>query len=114
MQYREAIEWLFGTQWFGIKLGLEGPRRLLKEFLAFPDHGVRVVHVAGTNGKGSTCAMIDRIARSSGMRTGLFTSPHLVDYRERIRVSGEMMPEEAVAEGLTELREICERLEAKR
>ena len=112
MQYREAIEWLFGTQWFGIKLGLEGPRRLLKEFLAFPDHGVRVVHVAGTNGKGSTCAMIDRIARSSGMRTGLFTSPHLVDYRERIRVSGEMMPEEAVAEGLTELREICERLEA--
>lgn len=111
MTYKEAIGWLFGTQQFGIKLGLEGPRNLLKEFLAYPKHGVKVAHVAGTNGKGSVCAMMDRVARSCGMRTALFTSPHLIDYRERMRVSGEMISEERCAELLTEIREVCEKLE---
>lgn len=111
MTYSEAIDWLFSTQMFGIKLGLEGPRQLLKEYLAFPAHGVQVIHIAGTNGKGSTCAMIDRIARSAGKRTGLFTSPHLIDYRERIQVSGVEIPEESCAAMLTELRSICEKLE---
>ena len=111
MNYREAIDWLFATQMFGIKLGLEGPRRLLKEFLAFPRHGVVVIHVAGTNGKGSTCAMMDAIARACGKRTGLFTSPHLIDFRERIQVSGVEIPEEEAAAGLTELRALCERLD---
>jgi dihydrofolate synthase / folylpolyglutamate synthase len=111
MRYQEAIDWLFSTQMFGIKLGLDGPRRLLKEALAHPAHGVTVIHVAGTNGKGSTCAMIDSIARACGRRTGLFTSPHLIDYRERIKVSGRDMPEDACAAGLTELRAICESLE---
>ena len=111
MTYAEAIDWLFSTQTFGIKLGLEGPKQLLKEFQAFPKHGVKVVHVAGTNGKGSTCAMIDSLARATGKRTGLFTSPHLVDYRERIQVSGRQISEERCAEMLTELRTICESLE---
>jgi dihydrofolate synthase / folylpolyglutamate synthase len=111
MDYTKAIEWLFGTQQFGIKLGLEGPQRLLKEFLAFPQHGVKVAHVAGTNGKGSTCAMMDRVARACGQRTGLFTSPHLIDYRERMRVSGEMISEARCAELLTEIRAVCEKLE---
>ena len=56
MNYREAIDWLYSTQMFGIKLGLEGPTRLLRDFLAFPPHRTKVIHVAGTNGKGSTCA----------------------------------------------------------
>jgi dihydrofolate synthase/folylpolyglutamate synthase len=111
MDYKEAIDWLFGTQQFGIKLGLEGPRNLLKEFLAFPKHGVQVAHVAGTNGKGSVCAIMDRCARSCGKRTALFTSPHLIDYRERMRVSGEMISEERCAELLTDARELCARLE---
>ena len=111
MHYQESIDWLFSTQMFGIKLGLDGPRHLLKQFLAYPAHGVQVIHVAGTNGKGSTCAMIDSIARACGRRTGLFTSPHLVDYRERIRVSGEEIPEEDCAALLTELRALCERME---
>jgi dihydrofolate synthase/folylpolyglutamate synthase len=111
MNYREAIDWLFSTQMFGIKLGLDGSRRLLKEYLAFPDHGTRVIHVAGTNGKGSTCAMIDSVARACGLRTGLFTSPHLVDYRERIQVSGRQIPEENCAAMLTELRAICGRFD---
>ena len=111
MDYREAIDWLFGTQQFGIKLGLDGPRKLLKECLAFPKHGVKVAHVAGTNGKGSVCAMMDSVARACGRRTGLFTSPHLIDYRERMRVSGEMISEERCAELLTEVRVVCEGLE---
>ena len=111
MHYREAIDWLFSTQMFGVKLGLDGPRRLLREFLAHPAPGVTVIHVAGTNGKGSTCAMIDSIARAAGRRTGLFTSPHLIDYRERIRVSGQEIPEEPGAARLTQLRAICETLD---
>ncbi|MFT3990874.1 MAG: folylpolyglutamate synthase/dihydrofolate synthase family protein [Luteolibacter sp.] len=111
MTYPEAIDWLFSTQTFGIKLGLEGPRHLLKQYLAYPSHGVKVIHVAGTNGKGSTCAMIDSISRACGRRTGLFTSPHLIDYRERIQVSGQQIPEDRCAEMLTELRGLCESLE---
>jgi dihydrofolate synthase/folylpolyglutamate synthase len=111
MNYRESIDWLFSTQMFGIKLGLDGPRRLLKHALAYPSHGVKVIHVAGTNGKGSTCAMVDSVARAAGVRTGLFTSPHLVDFRERIRVSGEEIPEESCADMLTDLRALCESLD---
>ncbi len=111
MNYREAIDWLFSTQMFGIKLGLEGAQRLLSEFLAYPAHATKVIHVAGTNGKGSTCAMIDSIARACGSRCGLFTSPHLIDFRERIKVSGREIPADACALMLTRLREICERME---
>ena len=112
MHYREALDWLFSTQMFGIKLGLDGARTLLREFLAFPPHGTRVIHVAGTNGKGSTCAMIDSVARACGRRCGLFTSPHLVDYRERIRVSGNLIPMDECAAMLTELRGICESMDS--
>ena len=111
MTYPEAIDWLFSTQMFGIKLGLEGPRRLLRETLAYPAHGVKVIHVAGTNGKGSTCAMIDSIARACGLRTGLFTSPHLVDYCERTKVSGRDIPQDECARLLTALRRVCEVME---
>jgi dihydrofolate synthase/folylpolyglutamate synthase len=97
--YREALSWLYGTQRFGIKLGLENVQRLLAE-LKVPGINQRIVHVAGTNGKGSVCAMLDSICRAQGYRTGLFTSPHLVSYRERIRVNGEMIEEQEVADGL--------------
>jgi dihydrofolate synthase/folylpolyglutamate synthase len=103
--YPEALAWLYGTQRFGIKLGLENVQRLLRE-LAVPEKGQRIIHVAGTNGKGSVCAMIDSIGRAAGFRTGLFTSPHLVTYRERIRVKGEMIGQEDVARGLGILREM--------
>ena len=103
--YNDALAWLYGTQRFGIKLGLENIQRLLRE-LDVPGKGQRVVHVAGTNGKGSVCAMIDAVCRAQGYRTGLFTSPHLVTYRERIQVDGEMIAEEKVAEGLTLIRQV--------
>ncbi len=106
MKYQEAIDWLYSTQMFGIKLGLEAPKRLLREFLAFPKHSTQVIHVAGTNGKGSTCAMIDSLGRSLAQRTGLFTSPHLIDYCERIRVSGREIPQDRAAELITDLRDL--------
>lgn len=112
MNYQQSIEWLFSTQLFGIKLGLDGPRRLLREFLAFPAYGVKVIHVAGTNGKGSTCALIDSVARAGALKTGLFTSPHLIDFRERIMVAGRQVGEDDCARLLSELREICEEFDS--
>src|SRR6266853_227836 len=126
VNYREALAWLYATQRFGIKLGLENIERLLHSLsidfarlnlgsarASRAVSGVspetipfRVIHVAGTHGKGSVCAMIDAIARAAGYRTGLFTSPHLVSFRERVRVNGEKMSEDKVAGGLTEIREL--------
>jgi len=108
MKYQEALEWLYSTQHFGIKLGLDVTRKVLRQFLAFPDYGVKVVHVAGTNGKGSTCAMLDALGCAAGLKVGLFTSPHLIHYRERIRVAGEMISEEEVARYITELKELVQ------
>jgi dihydrofolate synthase/folylpolyglutamate synthase len=103
--YQAALAWLYSLQRFGIKLGLENIRRLI-DALHIDLGKARVIHVAGTNGKGSVCAMIDSICRAQGYRSGLFTSPHLVTFRERIRVNGEMISEEVVADGLTNIREI--------
>jgi dihydrofolate synthase / folylpolyglutamate synthase len=103
--YEEALAWLYSTQQFGIKLGLENIRGLLKT-LGDPQRSLAFLHVAGTNGKGSVCAMLDAVLRASGRRIGLYTSPHLVDFRERIRVNGRKISPEAVASGLTILREI--------
>lgn len=105
MNYTQAIAWLYETQHRGIKLGLEQIRRLLDE-LGFHGSGRRFIHVAGTNGKGSVCAMLDSICRAQGIRTGLYTSPHLVSFRERIKLDGEMISEEDVASGLARIREI--------
>ena len=105
MNYSEALAWLYSLQRFGIKLGLENIRRLIAELHADLSRA-RVIHVAGTNGKGSVCAMIDSICRAQNYRTGLFTSPHLVSFRERIRVNGKKISEEAAANGLTKIREL--------
>lgn len=105
MNYREALAWLYGLQRFGIKLGLENIRRLIDE-LHVDLGSARVIHVAGTNGKGSVCAMIDAMCREQKYRTGLFTSPHLVTFRERIRVNGEMISEDGIATGLTRIRDL--------
>ncbi|MBA3883385.1 MAG: bifunctional folylpolyglutamate synthase/dihydrofolate synthase [Chthoniobacterales bacterium] len=103
--YKASVAWLFGTQLFGIKLGLDNIHRLLAA-LDLPAASHRIIHVAGTNGKGSVCAMIESIARAQGYRTGLFTSPHLVSFRERIQVDGEQISKDAVVRGLNELRNV--------
>jgi len=103
--YKEALAWLYSLQRFGIKLGLENIKRLIRA-QATDLSNATVIHVAGTNGKGSVCAMIDSICRAGKHRTGLFTSPHLVTFRERIRVNGKMISEKEVAAGLTNLRKL--------
>jgi dihydrofolate synthase/folylpolyglutamate synthase len=80
----------------GMRLGL-GPMQEACERLGHPERSIPVVHVAGTNGKGSVCAMVEAIARSAGMRTGLYTSPHLSRFAERIRIDGEPLTDEALA-----------------
>lgn len=106
MEPTTPLDWLYSTQWFGVKLGLGNMERLLREALANPAPGVKVLHVAGTNGKGSVCAIADSVARALGIKTGLFTSPHLVDFRERIRVNGEMIPADDLDRELDQLREL--------
>ncbi|MEO6053971.1 MAG: folylpolyglutamate synthase/dihydrofolate synthase family protein [Chthoniobacterales bacterium] len=110
MTYHESLEWLFSTQKFGIKLGLESVWRLL-DVLGNPQVGLRFIHVAGTNGKGSVCAMTESILREAGYRTGLFTSPHLVDFCERIQVGGAKIPEGFVTKGLNQIHDLSAKWE---
>ena len=102
MTFDESLAWLNSTQFFGIKLGLENTVRLL-DHLGNPEQRLRILHVAGTNGKGSVCAMMDSIFRKTGLRSGLYTSPHLCDFRERILVGGSMISKDATAEVLGRL-----------
>ena len=96
MTYSAAIDYLYGLQKHGIKLGLETMQALMDQ-LGHPEQRFRTLHIAGTNGKGSTAAMAAAILQASGLRVGLYTSPHLVEFRERIRVNGEMIPDVCVA-----------------
>lgn len=106
--YTEAIRWLYSTQAAGIKLGLENVRRLL-DALGNPHRQLPCIHVAGTNGKGSVSAMLDSVGRAAGLRTGLYTSPHLVRFNERIQVSGQPITDEEVLAGLNVIREAIAR-----
>jgi dihydrofolate synthase / folylpolyglutamate synthase len=86
----------------GIHLGLETERAILKG-LGFPELAYASVHVAGTNGKGSVCAMIESVLRAAGHRTGLYTSPHLVRFSERVRVEGRPIADADLAERFVEV-----------
>lgn len=100
---RAALEWLFGFQNRGVKLGLDNVRALLAS-LGHPEAELRCAHVAGTNGKGSVCAMTAAVARAAGVRTGLFTSPHLVRFNERIQVDGVPISDDEIVDGLSVIR----------
>lgn len=92
----ESLRCLYSRTSHGIKLGLELEAELLEK-LGNPQLRMPHVHVAGTNGKGSVCAMIESVLRTAGYRTGLYTSPHLVRFNERIRVAGECVSDEELA-----------------
>lgn len=109
MGYRETIEYLFGLRKHGIKLGLENPMKLLARF-GNPQGSFKSVHVAGTNGKGSTAAALASMLRRAGLRTGLFTSPHLISFTERIRVDDAEITEEEVISLAQEIRARAEGL----
>ena len=102
MTYAEAIQFLYSLRWFGTKLGLSNTLKLA-ELAGNPEHKLRFIHVAGTNGKGSTCAMLESIYRQAGRRVGLFTSPHLNSFRERIQINRELISEADVVRMLDEL-----------
>ncbi len=99
---QRQLEELWGLERRHVKPGLEGTRAMLAA-LGDPQARFRSVHVAGTNGKGSVSALVERVLRAAGVRTGLFTSPHLVDFRERLRVSGQWPAERVLAERLEAL-----------
>ncbi len=94
--YRAALDALFARTTGQWKLGLERVTGFLAE-LGDPHRDLRVLHVAGTNGKGSVCAMLEAALRARGLRVGKYTSPHLVDFRERFIVNGQPIPDEAIA-----------------
>src|SRR5882724_11153993 len=95
MTYQDAIRFLYDLRWFGTKLGLANPFKLAA-LAGNPHRHLRFIHVAGTNGKGSTCAMLESIYRASGLRVGLFTSPHLVSFGERIQVNRQPISESEI------------------
>ena len=102
MTYQQAIDWLYELRLLGSKLGLENPRRLAA-LAGNPQGRLKIIHVAGTNGKGSVCAMLECIYRAQGYKTGLFTSPHLVSFRERIQVNREWVSKEDIIQQVGEM-----------
>ena len=102
---KRLLDWLYSTQLYGVKLGLENTRKLM-EALKLPPVGQKFIHVAGTNGKGSVCAFSHSLLKAAGINAGLFTSPHLIHFRERIRDAERMINPDEVAEELTALRDL--------
>src|SRR5580698_5429902 len=104
MNYQQTIDYLYSQLPLFTRVGasaykanLDNTIELCKR-LGAPQYKFKSVHVGGTNGKGSTSHMIASVLQSAGYKTGLYTSPHLKDFRERIRINGEMIPEQAVVD----------------
>ncbi len=104
--YAEATAFLYGLRRFGWRPGLATIERLLA-LAGDPQRGIPFLHIGGTNGKGSTAAMLDAVLRASGHRTGLYTSPHLLSFTERIRVNGEPIDEAEMIALTEELKALC-------
>ena len=113
MRFEEAVQYLYGLghEILALKLGLRNTELLL-EALDNPQLAFPAVQIAGTNGKGSTAAMLDSICRAAGIRSGLYTSPHLVSITERIRIAGERISENDFARYVSTVREASEKIEA--
>jgi dihydrofolate synthase/folylpolyglutamate synthase len=109
--YADAIQFLYGLQIFGTNFGLENTHKLAA-LAGNPQTQLRFIHVAGTNGKGSTCAMLESIYRAAGLRVGLFTSPHLVSFRERIQVNRQLIPESELVQLVEEIQPLLKEFPA--
>ena len=105
------LEELYSLQRLGIKVGLEHTAKLLDE-IGNPHQKLRLVHVAGTNGKGSTCSILTKILISHGFKVGLYTSPHLIRFNERIQINGCQIPDEYIATFFNENRAKIKEIEA--
>ena len=109
MTYRDAVHKINSLLRFGMKPGLERIQALLDR-MGNPQKQLKFVHVAGTNGKGSACALLSSVLREAGYRTGLFTSPYITDFRERFQINGEEIPEETLARILGRLMPMVEEM----
>ncbi len=103
MTYEQALKVIHRTDWKGSRLGLERIRELLSR-LKNPERDLKFIHVAGTNGKGSVSVMLASVLSAAGYRTGLFTSPFLVEFRERIRIGDRLISEQELVEGVMAVR----------
>ncbi len=112
MDYIQAITYLYSLRKSGVELRLDYTRELLS-MLGNPESGLRFVHVAGTNGKGSVCAMVSSILRSDGYRTGLFTSPHLNRFEERISINGMFIERDEVIEMVERMEPLVEEIKSR-
>ena len=110
MNYSEAKAYVDSTEKFGIKPGLDRIKKMMT-YLGNPQDKLQFVHVAGTNGKGSTCTMLSAILTGAGYRTGLFTSPYVINFRERFMVDGEMITEDEFAGIMTRVKTVNDLLE---
>ncbi len=115
MSYEETLDYLFNALPAYHRIGAAaykadlGNTEAMMEYLEHPENGFRSIHVAGTNGKGSVSHFLASILQEAGYKVGLYTSPHLVDFRERIRINGEMIHKEKVVEFVDKNREFFER-----
>jgi len=112
MTFAESLQFLRGLQWFGARMGVETTRALARHF-GHPEDRLRFIHVAGTNGKGSTCAMLESVYRHAGLRVGLYTSPHLVRFSERIQINRDPASDGDVSRLASELKQALDALQVK-
>ncbi|RNC29952.1 MAG: Folylpolyglutamate synthase [Candidatus Dichloromethanomonas elyunquensis] len=108
----EAMDFIKNLTKFGINLGLHRIRSLLQR-LGNPHQGLKIVHIGGTNGKGSTTAILQSVLKQAGYRAGMFISPHLHDYRERIRINDELISCQDITRGIAKMRPILEEMAAE-
>lgn len=112
MNYSEALEYIHSVLWLGSRPGLSRTYELLRN-LGNPERGLKFVHVAGTNGKGSTCSMLNSVLVASGYKVGLYTSPYIVRFNERMCVDGEPISDEELAELTSVIKPFAEQMEDK-
>ena len=110
MDYKEALEYINGVSWLGSKPGLERVTELLSR-LGNPQASLRYVHVAGTNGKGSISAMLASVLKKAGLKTGLFTSPYVNRFNERMQINGEQIEDFEVAKLVEEIKPHAEAMD---
>ena len=110
VDFNEALEYINGMQWFGSKPGLERVSELLNK-LGNPEKNLKFIHIAGTNGKGSCAAMLANIFKCCGYKTGLFTSPYLFRFNERMKINGEEIENAVLAKLVERIKPLAEAME---
>ncbi|TKJ17260.1 bifunctional folylpolyglutamate synthase/dihydrofolate synthase [Candidatus Woesearchaeota archaeon B3_Woes] len=103
MNYEKSLKYLFNRKFFGMKLGLKNIRDLM-DHLGNPQNDFKSIHVAGTNGKGSVCSFLSSILEKEGYKVGVYTSPHLVSFRERIKINGKKIERKEISSLLSKIK----------